>query len=97
MGGGGFGGLGGHLRAGVHVGEGQIPPDVADGRVGEQLADDRFGLPAVGAFEVAELDHGDRSAMRAPDVVTVRIDGRDEVLDQSRIAEQGPGSSLCWQ
>jgi hypothetical protein len=79
----------------VHVGEGQVPPHVPDGGVGEELADDRFGLPAVRAFEVPELDHGDRSAVWAADVVAVRVDRGYEVLDESRITEQGLGSSLA--
>ena len=55
----------------------QVPPDVADvAEVGEQLAHDRLGLPAVGALEVAVLDHGDRGVGRAADVVAVRVDRR---------------------
>ena len=52
--------LGGELRVGVHVGQRQVPPHVAEVGVGQQFAHDRLGLAAVGALEVAVLDDRDR-------------------------------------
>ena len=69
-----LGGLGRQLRVRVHVGERQVAPHVAQvvAEVGEQLADDRLGLAAVGALEVAVLDQRDRGVRRAADVVAGR-------------------------
>ena len=85
-----LGRLGGVLGARVDVGEGQVPPHVADVDVGEELAHHRLGLPAVRALEVAELDHRDRGARRAADVVVVGVDLRHEVLDVGHVADQRP-------
>ena len=75
LGGGGLGGLGGELGVRVHVAQRQVPPDVADvAEVAQQLADDRLGLAAVRALEVAVLDDGDRRVGRPADVVALGID-----------------------
>ena len=64
--GGGLRRLGGELGVRVDVGQRQVPPDVADvAEVAEELADDRLGLPAVRALEVAVLDERDRRVDRA--------------------------------
>ena len=87
--GGGLGGLGGELGVRVDVVQRQVPPDVADvAEVGQQLADDRLGLAAVGALEVAVLDEGHRRVGRAADVVALRIDRRGQVDDRLGGAEQ---------
>ena len=60
-----------------------MTPDVADvGEVAEQLANDRLGPPAIGALEVAVLDHGHRCMAGAPDVIAVRVDLVGEVGEQ---------------
>jgi hypothetical protein len=47
-----------------------MPPDVADvAEIAKERADDRFRLTAVGAFEVAVLDKGDRRLERPANVV----------------------------
>ena len=91
LGAGRLGRLGRELGARVHVGQRQMAPDVAEVGVGQQLPDDRLGLTAVGALEVAELDQRDRRVRRTADVVAVRVDLGDQVLDQLRIAQQCAG------
>ena len=60
----------------MDVGQRQVAPHEAQvARVGEQLADDRLGLAAVGALEVAELDDGDRRVGGPADVVAFGVDG----------------------
>ena len=72
---------------------GQVPPDVADvAEVAQQLADDRLGLPAVGAFEVAVLDDGHRRVDRPADVVALRIDVDVEVDERLARFRAGHGS-----
>lgn len=68
-----------------------MPPDVPDvAEVREQVADDRLGLPAVGALEVPVLDDGDHGVMGAADVVPLGIHGFGQVLQLLRPAEQRP-------
>ena len=73
--------LGGELRAAVDVVQRQVAPDVANVVVGggEQLADDRLGLAAVRALEVAVLDERDRRVFGAADVVALGVDVLGEV------------------
>ena len=88
--GGGLGRLGGELRVRVDVVQRQVPPHVPDvAVVGQQFPDDRLGLAAVGALEVAVLDDGDRRAGGPADVVAVRVDRCAEVDDHLGGAEQG--------
>ena len=69
----------------------QMPPDVGDvSEVAEQLADDRFGLPAEGALEIAVLDQRHGSLDRTADVVPLGIDRRGEIDDRLRGPEQSP-------
>ena len=77
-------GLGGELRARVDVDSGRCRHTYRMFAVGEQLPHDRLGLAAVGALEVAELDHRDRGGGGAADVVAGGVDLGDEVLDQRR-------------
>ena len=71
----GLGGFRGQLGARVDVAQRQVPPHVADvAEVAEQLADDRFRLPAVRTLEVAVLDKRDRRLERPANVVPLRID-----------------------
>jgi hypothetical protein len=71
----GLGGLGRELRVRVHVGERQVPPDVAQVTVvGQQLSDHRFGLAAVRTFEVAVFHERDRRLVRAAHMVALGID-----------------------
>ena len=86
-----FCGFGRQLRLGVDVGQWQVTPYVADGGVGEQLADDGLGQAAVRAFEVTEFDDRDGGVPGTPEVVPVGVDCGDEILDQAGIAEQRPG------
>ena len=73
--GGGFGRLGGELGTRMDVVERQMPPHVADvAEVAQQLADDRLGLAAVRALEVAVLDDRDRRFVGTADVVALGID-----------------------
>src|SRR6266487_1158086 len=73
--GGGLGGFRGELGAGVDVTQRQVSPDVADiAEIADELADDRFRLSAVGAFEVAVLDNRDRRVERPANVVPLRVD-----------------------
>ena len=59
-----------------------MPPHVAEvSEARQQLADDRFSLAAVRALEVAVLYERYRCARRAADMVTVIVDGVDEVDD----------------
>ena len=55
-------GLGGKLSMGVDVVQRQVSPDIADlcAEIAEELADDRFRLPAIGTLEVSVLEqrHG---------------------------------------
>ena len=92
-----LGRLGGELRVRVHVVERQVPPHVADvAEVGQQLADDRLGLPAVGALEVAVLDHGDRRVLGPADVVALRVDRHGEVDDRLARCRAARGSAAAW-
>jgi hypothetical protein len=85
-----LGGLGRELGVRVHVGEGQVPPHVADvAEVAQQLADHWFGPAAVGALEVAVLDHGHRGGGRAAQVVAARVDRHGQVGDGVGRAQQG--------
>ena len=57
----GFGAFSGELGVRVDIVEREVAPHVADvAEVGEQFADHRLGLAAVGAFEVAVLHDRDR-------------------------------------
>ncbi len=86
----GLGGFGGELGARVDVVQRQVPPDVADvAELAEELADDRFGLPAVGALEVAVLDDRDRRVDRPANVVALGVDVDVEVDERLRGSEQG--------
>ncbi len=77
----------------MDVVERQVPPDVADlAVVGQQLADDRLGLTAVRALEVAVFDDGDQRLARAADVVELRVDGGGQVDDRLGRAEQRPAA-----
>ena len=75
--------LGGSRRgwsAGVQVGERHVPehePEPVTEAL-QQLLDDRVGLAAIGALEVAVLNQGDRGVGRAADVIAVGVDGRAE-------------------
>ena len=84
-------GLGGFSRefgTWVDVGEGKVAPYVANvAEVGEQLPDDRFCLTAVGAFEVAVLDHSHQCFGWTADVVAIWIDRLDQVDDGLRGAQ----------
>src|SRR5436305_3424261 len=96
--GGGLGGFGRQLSPRVHVGEGKVAPYVANvAEVGEQLPDDRFCLTAVGAFEVAVLDHSDQCFSWTADVVAIRIDRLGQVDDGLRGAQQGSHSPPWWE
>ena len=95
--GGGLGCLGGELGLRVHIGERQVAPDVADVRVGQQIAHDGLGPPAVRALEVAELDHCDRRTGRSADVILRRIDLGDQILDEPGVTEQGTRAALRRQ
>ena len=91
LGGGGLGGLGGELGVGVDIAQRQVPPDVADVTVaGQQFPEDRFGLAAVGALEVAVLHDGDRCPRRAADAVAARVDRGAQIGDDLGGAERGP-------
>ena len=68
-----------------------MPPDVADvAEIAEQLADDRFRLPAVRALEVAVLDDRHRRVDRPANVVALRVHVDVEVDERLRGPEQGP-------
>ena len=97
LGGRGFGGLGGQLGGRVHVGQRQVAPHEPKVGVGEQVTRHRFGLAAVRALEVAELDDGDRGVERPADVVAFGVDLGDQVLDQAEVALQRPSPSLRGQ
>ena len=89
-----LGRLGGELGMRVNVGERKVAPDVAEvAEVREQLADDRLGLPAERALEVAVLDERDRGVLGAADVVALGVDGNGEVDDRLRRSRGAPGSS----
>ena len=69
----------------------EMPPDVAQvTEVAEQLADDRLGLAAVGALEIAVLDDRHGRLRRPSDVVASGIDGIVQVDDHVRGSEQRP-------
>jgi hypothetical protein len=72
----------------VHVGQRQVSPHEPQVGAGEQVTHHRFGLAAVRAFEVAELDDGDRCVERPADVVAFGVDLGDQVLDQAVVALQ---------
>ena len=96
--GGRLGRLGGDLRVRMHVGERQVPPDVAHvAEVGEQLAHDGFGPAAVRALEVAVLDERDRRVVGAADVVALRIDVGGEIDDRLGGADDEPRSEARRQ
>ena len=53
----------------------QVAPDVANiTEVAQELSDERFGLSAVGAFEVAVLDDRDGRFYGPADVVALCVD-----------------------
>ena len=90
--------LGRELGVRVDVVQRQVPPDVAEvAEVGEQLADDRLGLAAVGALEVAVLDDRDRRVDRAADVVALGSTSTVEVDERLGAAEQGADPSAPRQ
>ena len=110
LGAGGLRRLGGELRARVHVVQRQVPPDVAEvAELGEQLADDRLGLPAERALEVAVLDERHRGLLGAADVVALGVDGDREVdqqlgrpeqradLEPRSAASRWPGRGATWR
>jgi len=79
------------LGARMDVCQRQMAPDVAQvAEVPEQLADDRLGLAAVRALEVAVLDQGDGRLRRAAQVVALGVDRIGEIDDRRRRSEQGP-------
>ena len=88
--GGGLGRLGGLLRMRVHVVQRQVPPHVADvvAEVGEELANDGLGLPAVGALEVAVLDQGHERVARPAHVVALGIDRHRQVDERIGRSDQ---------
>src|SRR3954471_12701820 len=93
--GGGLGCLGSELSLGMDIVQWQVTPDVADvTEVAQELSDDRLGLSAVGAFEVAVLDDRDGCFDRPADMVAFRIDLDVEVDERLVGAEQGvyPGA-----
>ena len=93
--GGGLGCLGSELGMGMNVVQRQVAPDVSDvAELAQELSDERLGLPAVGAFEVAVLDDRDGRFERSADVVAFRIDLDVEVDERLVGAEQGvyPGA-----
>ncbi len=93
----GLGRLGRELSVRVHVVQRQVPPDVADvAEVAQQLADDRLGLPAVRALEVAVLDERHRRVERAADVVALGIDVDGEVGHRLGGAEQRLDARAAW-
>ena len=86
----GLGGFGGQLGVHVDVVQRQVPPDVAHvAELAEELADDRFGHPAVRTFEVAVLDDRDRRVDRPANVVALGVDVDVEVDERLRSSEQG--------
>jgi len=78
----------------VHVGEGEVAPDEADVALTEDLADRGFGHAAVGALEVAVLDHGDAGVRRPADVVALGVDVVGQVDDLLGSTEEGLGTSV---
>lgn len=83
-------GLGRQLRPGMDVVQGQVPPDIAKlAEAGQELANDRLRSSAVGTFEVAVLDQGDRRLGGAADVVALGIDRGGEVDDRFCTAGDG--------
>ena len=95
LGGGGLGGLGGELGVGVHVAQGQVPPDVPHvGEVAQQLAHRRFRPAAVRTLEVAVLHHGDGRIEWAADVIPVGIDVVGEIDQRLLAAQQRRDPSL---
>ena len=91
--------LGGDLGIRMHVVQRQMAPDVADvAEVGEQLADDRLGLAAERALEVAVLDERDRGLRGAADVIRSGSTGsarsvRSCAVPSSALIRSGCGSS----
>ena len=74
----------------------QVPPDVADvAEVAQQLADDRLGLPAVGALEVAVLDDRDGRLERPANVVALGVDVDVEVDERLGACRAARGSAGC--
>ena len=74
--------FGGQLGPGVHIAQRQVPPHVAQvPEAGQQFTDNRFGLAAVRALEVAVLYESYRCARWPSDMVTSRVDGLGEVDD----------------
>src|SRR5262245_22504598 len=75
------------LSVGMNVGEGEVPPNIADvAEVSEQLANDRLGLTAVWALEVAVLDERDQCVLWPADVVALGVNRRRQVGDDVRRA-----------
>ncbi len=63
------------LAVGMNIVQRQVAPDVANiAELTQELSDDRLGLSAVGAFEVAVLNYGDGCSEGPADVVAFRID-----------------------
>ena len=91
---GGLGCLGGKLGLRMDVDERQVPPDVTDLGVHEDLPHGGFGLAAIRALEIAELDDGHHRLLRPADVVTLRVDRWVEVLDQLDVAQDRPRPPL---
>jgi hypothetical protein len=93
--GGGFGCLGSELGMGMNVVQRQVAPYVADvAELAQELSDERLGLSAVRAFEVAVLDDCDGCFERPADVIAFRIDLDVEIDERLVGAEQGvyPGT-----
>ena len=89
--GGGLGRLGRELGSRVDIVEREVPPHVAQvAEIGQQRPDDRLGLAAVRALEVAVLDQGDRRLIRPAHVVPVRVDRDGQVDDGLGRADERP-------
>ena len=79
----------------------QVPPDVAHvAELPQELADDRFGLSAVGALEVPVLDDRDQCVDRAAEVIPLGVDVDVEVDERLGSSEQSadprsPGQKRC--
>ena len=77
-----FGGLSSELCVRVHVGQREMTPHVTDvAKLRQQFAHDRFGLPAVRAFEVAILKQRHQRLMWATNMVALDVDWVGEIDD----------------
>src|SRR5690349_2123847 len=75
-----------------------MPPYVSKvGEIGEQLPDDRPGLPAVWTLEIAVLDQRHGGISRASNVVSLGVDRVGQVDDDVRLPKQGPRTDGTWQ